>query len=55
VISVLRERQQVRLITLVNEHDLCASMCVPIFLQGDIRYADPATSWIFHLGGKTVE
>ena len=36
VIGVLREmRQQVQLMTLVNEHDLCASMCVPIYLQGD--------------------
>ena len=53
VISVLREmRRQVRLITLVNEHDLCASMCVPIFLQGDIRYAGPATSWMFHGAAK---
>src|SRR5262249_31310474 len=49
VIGVLREmRQQVRLMTVVNENDLCASMCVPIYLQGDTRYAGPATSWMFH-------
>jgi ATP-dependent protease ClpP protease subunit len=55
VISVLREmRQQVRLITLVNEHDLCASMCVPIYLQGETRYAGPATSWMFHGAAKAL-
>jgi hypothetical protein len=49
VIAVLREiRERVHLITLVNEHDLCASMCVPIYLQGEDRYAGPATSWMFH-------
>jgi hypothetical protein len=53
VISVLRDmRRQIRLITLVNEHDLCASMCVPIFLQGELRYAGPATSWMFHGAAK---
>src|SRR5262249_1530812 len=55
VISVLREiRQQVRLITVVNEHDLCASMCVPVYLQGEIRYAGPATSWMFHGAAKDL-
>jgi hypothetical protein len=53
VIGVLREmRHEVRLITLVNEHDLCASMCVPIYLQGEMRYAGPATSWMFHGAAK---
>src|SRR6266536_3054325 len=55
VIDVLREmRQQVRLMTVVNEHDLCASMCVPIYLQGDVRYAGPATSWMFHGAAKAM-
>ena len=43
VISILREiRQHVHLLTLVGEHDLCASMCVPIFIQGETRFASPA-------------
>jgi hypothetical protein len=55
VINVLREmRGQVQLMTLVNEHDLCASMCVPIYLQGDVRYAGPATSWMFHGAAKAL-
>jgi hypothetical protein len=53
VINVLREiRATVQLMTVVNEHDLCASMCVPIYLQGDVRYAGPATSWMFHGAAK---
>jgi hypothetical protein len=53
VIDLLREmREKVRLMTVVNEHDLCASMCVPIYLQGDVRYAGPATSWMFHGAAK---
>jgi hypothetical protein len=55
VIDVLREmREKVRLMTVVNEHDLCASMCVPIFLQGDVRYAGPATSWMFHGAARNL-
>ena len=27
-------------------------MCVPIFLQGEMRYAGPATSWMFHGAAK---
>jgi hypothetical protein len=49
VIDVLREiRQGVELVTLVAENDLCASMCVPIFIQGDTRVASPASAWMFH-------
>jgi hypothetical protein len=55
VIGVLREmRAQIRLITLVNEHDLCASMCVPVYLRGETRYAGPATSWMFHGAAKAL-
>jgi hypothetical protein len=55
VIRILREiREKAQLTTLVNEHDLCASMCVPIFLQGEKRYAGPATSWMFHGAAKSL-
>jgi hypothetical protein len=55
VIGVLREmREKVELMTVVNEHDLCASMCVPIYLQGDVRYAGPATSWMFHGAARSL-
>src|SRR5262249_10881393 len=27
---------------------LCASMCIPIFLQGEDRLAAPASIWLFH-------
>ena len=38
VIHVLDEAKQThRLITVVPDGDLCASMCIPIFLQGDDR------------------
>ena len=26
----------------------CASMCVPIYLKGDTRYASPGSQWLFH-------
>lgn len=49
VIAVMREiRERVTLMTLVAEHDLCASMCIPIFIQGEIRHASPASAWMFH-------
>lgn len=49
VIAILREiRERVKLVTLVGEHDLCASMCVPLFIQGEKRWASPASSWMFH-------
>jgi hypothetical protein len=49
VISILREiRQHAKLVTLVGEHDLCASMCIPLFIQGETRFASPASAWMFH-------
>lgn len=49
VLEVLKDiRQQASLITLVGEHDLCASMCVAIYIQGQTRYASPASTWMFH-------
>jgi hypothetical protein len=49
VISVLSEiREHAHLTTIVGEGDLCASMCVALFIQGEDRYASPASSWMFH-------
>jgi hypothetical protein len=49
VVAVLaRIRAGAELVTLVADNDLCASMCVGIFVQGEKRYASPASSWMFH-------
>jgi ATP-dependent protease ClpP protease subunit len=49
VIAVLNEiKQGHRLATVVPHGKLCASMCIPIFLQGDDRFAARASLWIFH-------
>jgi hypothetical protein len=53
VIHVLTAiRQMHRLVTVVLEGDLCASMCIPIFLQGDDRLAARTSNWIFHQAAK---
>jgi ATP-dependent protease ClpP protease subunit len=41
-----------RLITAVLDGNLCASMCVPVFLQGDHRLAGRTSRWIFHEAAK---
>jgi ATP-dependent protease ClpP protease subunit len=49
VIKVLEDiRAHVTLATLVGEHDMCASMCIPIYIQGETRHASPASVWMFH-------
>src|SRR5262249_6779829 len=49
VIEVLKEiKQRHQLITVVPDGKLCASMCIPIFLQGEDRLAARASLWIFH-------
>ena len=49
IIHVLDQVKQThRLITVVPDGDLCASMCIPIFLQGDDRLAARTSNWIFH-------
>ena len=49
VIHLLDEIKQThRLITVVQADKLCASMCIPIFLQGDDRLAARTSNWIFH-------
>jgi hypothetical protein len=49
VIEVLDEiKLRHQLITVVPHGKLCASMCIPIFLQGQDRLAARASLWIFH-------
>jgi hypothetical protein len=49
VIEVLNEiKLQHQLITVVPHVKMCASMCIPIFLQGEDRLAARASLWIFH-------
>jgi hypothetical protein len=49
VIEVLNEiKLRHQLITVVPHGNLCASMCIPIFLQGEDRLAARASVWIFH-------
>ena len=49
LIEVLNEiKLRHQLITVVPHGKLCASMCIPIFLQGEDRLAARASLWIFH-------
>jgi hypothetical protein len=49
VIEVLNEiKRRHQLTTVVPHGKLCASMCIPIFLQGEDRLAARASLWIFH-------
>ena len=49
VIEALNEiKLRHQLITVVPHGKLCASMCIPIFLQGEDRLAARASLWIFH-------
>src|SRR5262245_13623116 len=53
VIHVLDEIKQThRLITAVLDDQLCASMCIPIFLRGDDRLAARTSLWLFHEAAK---
>jgi hypothetical protein len=49
VVDLLGEmRREIALTTLVGDGDLCASMCIGLFIQGDRRYASPASAFMFH-------
>jgi hypothetical protein len=49
VLAVLNEIKLLhQLITVVPHGKLCASMCIPISLQGEDRLATRASLWIFH-------
>jgi ATP-dependent protease ClpP protease subunit len=49
VVEAIRKASQLRPIdTLVEKGGVCASMCVPIYLIGTTRAADPAAHFMFH-------
>lgn len=49
VIALLdRIKQTHQLDTIVERGSVCLSMCVPIYLQGQTRYASPESRWMFH-------
>lgn len=49
IVSVLREvRQRAELTTRVTEGSLCASGCIPVFMQGEARKASGSSIWVFH-------
>jgi hypothetical protein len=48
-VAVLQDiRKTARLITLVRPASICASGCIPIFVQGEIRKASGASVFMFH-------
>jgi hypothetical protein len=51
VVAVLHEmKKSASLTTLVRAGHVCASGCVPVFMQGKVRRASAATAWMFHGG-----
>ena len=47
VVAAIRARDRA-IDTLVQKAGVCASMCVPIFLAGTVRMADPEAYFMFH-------
>ncbi|MBL4647124.1 MAG: ATP-dependent Clp protease proteolytic subunit [Rhizobiales bacterium] len=47
LLSAIRQSPKT-LITLVENGHTCASMCIPIYVQGERRIAFPASSWMLH-------
>lgn len=55
VVGVLQEvRSRMQLTTRVMEGAICASGCIPVFMQGEIRKASGASVWVFH-GARTAQ
>lgn len=49
VIALLDKiRDKYPLETLVDNRAICASMCVPVYLQGDVRRSAPTAKFMFH-------
>jgi ATP-dependent protease ClpP protease subunit len=49
VIEILRQIKSTHVLeTTVTQGDVCASMCVFIYLQGQKRYGALTSSWLFH-------
>ena len=54
LVLVLREvADRMELTTRVMEGSLCASGCIPVFMQGKARKASGASIWVFH-GARTL-
>lgn len=49
LVAVLQEvKSRMRLTTRVMEGEVCASGCIPLFMQGETRKASGASVWVFH-------
>lgn len=49
IVAVLKEvRARMQLTTRVTEGSLCASGCIPLFMQGEARKASGSSIWVFH-------
>lgn len=49
VINVINRMKRTHVVeTRVGDGRSCLSMCVPIYLQGDVRTAAASSSWMFH-------
>lgn len=49
LIGFIRDLQRVREVdTVVENGSMCASMCVPVFLTGEERFAEPKARFMFH-------
>ncbi|MEH2547860.1 ATP-dependent protease ClpP protease subunit [Bradyrhizobium sp. AZCC 2262] len=53
VVAVIRARDRA-IDTLVQKAGVCASMCVPIFLAGTERMADPEAYFMFHQASLNI-
>jgi hypothetical protein len=55
VVGVLQEvRSRMHLTTRVMEGAICASGCIPVYMQGETRKASGASVWVFH-GARTAQ
>ena len=53
VIKLLRKIRKTHTFdTVVAPGRLCGSMCIPIYLQGQIRFAARSSTWLFHQVGE---
>lgn len=43
-----KHRNRLQLDTLVDNPDICASMCIPLFMQGRKRYVGARSTFMFH-------
>ena len=55
LVDVLQKvRGRMQLTTRVMEGAICASGCIPVFMQGETRKASGASVWVFH-GARTAQ